>query len=658
MKQVFLVDSISDAASLAAYLQEENCQAHERRIVSFSPYIRAYLKTQGFASEDTVGYFDNESHARALRTIHKIETVAETCACLDLGDGLESFYRNRFVYYLGHYLNTILTTVEVATHIVTSFPDATLVTVGKGSSGTQTTSLARKVCELYGGRFEILPKRQTETTSAPHPSGRKQARRDGRRFALRFADLLYRSALRFSQRKSSFLAATTVMGMTRLQAQLQAEYPEVVPVYLRYDDFPHWQELARAMFWAATTLSGVPAWKVRSLTLPVSLLGEFSRSLPLPTLEEACERNTAVFMEKAANTLWHQEVNFAAELSRPLAKHWLPQFIRFYRLARGSRIVLDLLHPELVLSSSGGQVFGAVGELAKQAEIPTLLIPFKTLGKPKNELEAIGLGQIGRDMLTDAYEHVAVQSPLVLAYAKQASYSGKLTRVGPVLRPAVTDTARHQARKRLFATTGSFAHVVVYAPSMKITSPFWVTETPDEVLRSMQDVIDVTAAIPDLLLIIRVHPDLADSIGETKGLLSLHSHVLMTAARDRSTFHEIGAVANLFISNMSTVTEEAIANNIPVILYDPWQRYNHLGAPVFSPEQNVIAPAYYVPDKANLRAAIQGCLDPATYPVSHTETLNMDYRFSDEEIVRLTKLIDNLVRRPRGLTEELWGGQA
>ena len=63
----------------------------------------------------------------------------------------------------------------------------------------------------------------------------------------------------------------------------------------------------------------------------------------------------------------------------------------------------------------------------------------------------------------------------------------------------------------------------------------------------------------------------------------------------RSSFAHDLAPADLLITNMSTSSEEAIQNGIPVILYDRWNRYNHLDAPAISGDMpRELSPVYYV----------------------------------------------------------------
>jgi hypothetical protein len=63
--------------------------------------------------------------------------------------------------------------------------------------------------------------------------------------------------------------------------------------------------------------------------------------------------------------------------------------------------------------------------------------------------------------------------------------------------------------------------------------------------------------------------------------------------------------ASLWITGSSTSTEEAIQNHVPVILYDPWRRNNHLKAPELN--ANIAADrlrsVVYVSDSASLKAA-------------------------------------------------------
>jgi len=99
-----------------------------------------------------------------------------------------------------------------------------------------------------------------------------------------------------------------------------------------------------------------------------------------------------------------------------------------------------------------------------------------------------------------------------------------------------------------------------------------ITETLDEYLAGLTGLIEAVNQMDNVRLMIRPHPVCDLSNEELLGLLP--SCARMTIYREGS-FSEVLAKADLLVSYSSTCIEEALQNNIPVVLFDLWKRYNH-----------------------------------------------------------------------------------
>jgi hypothetical protein len=238
------------------------------------------------------------------------------------------------------------------------------------------------------------------------------------------------------------------------------------------------------------------------------------------------------------------------------------------------------------------------------------VIPEKSLRNPRNELEEIGERQMGNFHVNEAYEYVGVQSPLALGYMQSSAYDGQVIPVGPLLRWRVEAGARQRERERFFAAMGAAGKIVVYSPSASFASIFHVAQNPDEVLSSMADLAGVVAGMPGVYLVLRLHPSDAVGRGEIEALLDLPASVVVDDDSVRASFAGALALADVLVSNVSTTAEQALDNGIPVVLYDKWGRYNHLGAPVVEDGgPQALSPAYYVPARAQLGPTLRWVLE-------------------------------------------------
>lgn len=156
---------------------------------------------------------------------------------------------------------------------------------------------------------------------------------------------------------------------------------------------------------------------------------------------------------------------------------------------------------------------------------------------------------------------------------------------------------------------GAPGKVVVYSPSTSFSSIFHVAQSQDEILGSMADLAEVMAGMPGVYLILRLHPQQAIRKSEVEALLDLPPNVVVDDG-NRASFASVLALADLLVTNVSTTAEQALNNDIPVILYDRWARYNHLDAPAVragAPQE--LSPAYYVPARDHLGPALSWVLE-------------------------------------------------
>jgi hypothetical protein len=487
-------------------------------------------------------------------------------------------------------------------------------------------SLTERFCTVHEVAFVVLTLTSESSSARKKESGTRWLETQLRRLAM----TCYIAALRRFSKQKCVLATTPAMHMDSLLGEIVGHFPVVKPVFLRYSAFSLWQEALRSLFWLIISVFPTMMPERPRFTVPVDLLGDVLNRTPDAELSALCDQSLERFYKGCSELLAYCGVSFEHELHVQSDGYWRQQFLRLYKLAQGDAAVLRSLKPALVLSPSAGQVYHFVGALCKVQNIPAMVIPFKTLAKPHDEVAASGVAQIGRDMLNGIYPVAGVQSPLALEYAQATGYSGQLLPVGPLLRPTIDPGTRAHARARLAEATGRTGPVIVYAPSMKDISPLYVTENLDEILHSMQCVIEAGKAHPEAIVILRTHPDPSFRSPELRRLLELPPNVRISDGADRESFVEILALADVLISNMSTTAEDAIRNGIPVILLDLWERYNHFAAPTIRETPLELSLAYYVCSVEALVGTLQWVL--AHHPVGALlpDALKTRYVFGEE----------------------------
>ncbi len=95
----------------------------------------------------------------------------------------------------------------------------------------------------------------------------------------------------------------------------------------------------------------------------------------------------------------------------------------------------------------------------------------------------------------------------------------------------------------------------------------------------------------------------------------------------KGPFSKILSAADMVISYSSTCIEEAVQNNIPVILFDQWRRYNHFNiSEVMEAQSLCLKPAYYVVKPQLLAQTIKKTFDLSANCLLDAKEL-IDYKY-------------------------------
>ena len=129
--------------------------------------------------------------------------------------------------------------------------------------------------------------------------------------------------------------------------------------------------------------------------------------------------------------------------------------------------------------------------------------------------------------------------------------------------------------------------------------------THDEYVSQINDLIRVIDHMPDTFLAIRIRmkgfKDL--SLEEVKSLFIKSSNYEVYV---EGTFADFLLSSDLLVSFSSTSIEEALQHKIPVLQYDPFNRYSHISANHISVSdaEHEISPIYYVSSASDLEFAM------------------------------------------------------
>ena len=245
--------------------------------------------------------------------------------------------------------------------------------------------------------------------------------------------------------------------------------------------------------------------------------------------------------------------------------------------------LVETIKPDLSLSYSSRGLTYVLGELCRNNDLKALCISHGTVVPPKNEIEEIVNRNIGESVILNKYPSVAVQTPLAKEFLDHYEHLSEDIITGPLIFSRRSNPV-HSSK------TINILHAVTL--KSKGGTKFWGVEHGDEFISSLSDIVNIIDSMNNVKLIIKLHPDYYNN------LKNEDLHVLLPNSKaytisDRTIREEL-SITDLVISFSSTVIEEALANRIPVLLYDKWCRYQHYSALDLKYESFKPSPLYYI----------------------------------------------------------------
>jgi hypothetical protein len=222
---------------------------------------------------------------------------------------------------------------------------------------------------------------------------------------------------------------------------------------------------------------------------------------------------------------------------------------------------------------------------------------------PTSEPDEIEKYRLGTTLILTSFAHTALQTPWAekyLGHFKARRHPSPL-KTGNLILAKLEPAARLDARRELIGDEAHDKKLIVYATTLKPRSGlrFQIHETLDEHLAGIAHLAAAVGELPNAILVVKLHPAAALKEDEVRMLVP-ETRSDRVRVMCRVPFERVLAAADLLVSYSSTCIEEAIQNSIPVMLYDPWNRYQHLPAAHWGQS----SPAYYVDEHDGLVDAL------------------------------------------------------
>jgi hypothetical protein len=560
------------------------------KVISLLPESSVVLEASNIAFETSVNYFSKNSHEDCLQQVDLIIRQINEGLTLHDGNHLKKIYMNALTFYLRLYLSYVFWVMELLNNIIQS-GSATRLHICRYQdndfSGYVLSSKERilgELAEAFKDQIEVC------YYSLKIPAS---ARPDRRKKILK-------------KLICSVLFPLEMMRMGKLRKHPMVFYS------LKY----YFDHIARSF--KGNDLFNVAPNKKSYTRLVDSGAGVQLNNVHLDDAFGFRDHEFQASLRKAMTDLKSLNAtrqlfsfrgfDFSSILFRKCDLGFGPELEKLNRQIGALKKFYARLNPAVVLSHVARDFSYAMGELAELMGIPSILISHGSHVVPKNEYDRMEWYDHGKGLVHTDYRYHLLQSPWAVEHVRAMGYQGNYFAIKPLIFPTVDRTGKNEFQLKMFPQSqGKKVFVHAGTPKQRGFNRFYIYETLDEYIAYMCDLVEAARHMPEIFLIIRFRPFSCLSTSQLKQLLPSGDHYVVAT---EGTFADYLRIADVLVSFSSTTIEEALINRIPVLQYDPSDRYMHLPGACWQDKAFAHADSvYYIGDRKNLMPAMQWILE-------------------------------------------------
>ncbi len=263
--------------------------------------------------------------------------------------------------------------------------------------------------------------------------------------------------------------------------------------------------------------------------------------------------------------------------------------------------ILNNKEPICLIANQASGYHYAIGEQCKNRNVNAMLISHGTHVLHEDKWAKKEWDEHARFMIKTHYPLVSVQTPWADEFLLDYSESKKI-RTGPLLySKRLSNYKRRIMRRNLFPNQCD-KKIILHAASpfaWYVSHPY-VNLTHDEYIAHINDLIKSIEKLDGVFLAIRIRfkSFIGMTLNEIKSLLvNSDCYEIYT----EGSFEEHLLCSDLLVSFSSTTIEEALQVKVPVLQYDPFNRYCHIPSVALNDTSNPVpSPIYYISSSNNL----------------------------------------------------------
>ena len=554
-------DQSADEAEvfLKKYGNELNSECNNITIISFHPLVKSYLLKQQIKAMDSFHFCPTESHRKLLCVLEDtLSDIRMQCSITD-ENGVTHAYVENLIFRLRAIISQILYQIEVITNVLNIYQPEVLVSVG-----SQQPFPARSIRVEADERY-IAPivSQVCAAHDIPQQNLELHMPSDNRtKSRWQWSQALVCKMMNsFRERADNLVVAPSIAYcMGEVLADLAAE--EVGDFNMAVMQLPKKKAL-KALLGKYTKRNG-GAFDY----IPCNVHGLVRKSRAFE--EQKTKLQDSLF--KIMDDWSYDGVFFGDWLKNKYQYGLAPEVIdATYHFSMNQKRYLERFQPVFVLAQYSRMSTAVLGELCQLKKIPSMMIPHGTFAPTTDEYSKKEWAENALGLINTPYQYVALQTPLAQEFISEVPVKSQPVITGPLLfgrenRPSC-DT---NVLRRKYASDSE--KIVLHAGTPKYRSGTRLLnyETLDEYVDGIVSLANVVSQIEGVRLIIRFRPIDGLTPEELKTLLPKCGSYLIASDGDFASYLSI---ADLLVSFSSTTMEEALQNNIPVLLYNKYNRY-------------------------------------------------------------------------------------
>jgi hypothetical protein len=420
-EKIVLLEFTDEAEAFLKYCKDKSVSAKDFRIIALQPQVQVFLKSKGIPYENTLSYFTNQSHARALMQSEKWYRFLAERISIEDGTEIRNTYNDSFLFFFRLYINYFLFQVEILTALINKYEVESISACFSRNVIKKNDNPLIQNNERYVGMIAKIFSENYKISFKEIPISLGYKAKNSRRFCYGFLDRfffplligMYLYFLRlFLSRRKTVLFASEGYNIGKIAHDFGERMPDVNWVIIS-EEIGCKQAMAmiiKCLRW----LLGIAKRDGTSIVLPIK--SNYYPYLPRLTDRQKLLQSIDHLLSRFKFD-WNKEfvingVNFIDIIIDRLDGDLKPYLIDLYLKSVIMKHYFSHLDLKLVISPFARSIYFMIGELCKKRLTPTLMIAHGPIAKPRNEFECIENYHLGKTLLlSDVYDCIALQTP-------------------------------------------------------------------------------------------------------------------------------------------------------------------------------------------------------------------------------------------------------